>query len=84
MKTDSGAITKYYAILDGRRVIAENGNKTGKYKGDVPVAQINLKVRVFGIGNAKYTLGIDLPGTAKDQELTLQLSQGYHELDLSI
>jgi len=58
---------------------------TGKatYTGDVP-DPVELKVRVWGIDDAQYRLGIDLPGTADDQALTLTLSEGYHELELSL
>lgn len=80
-----GTINKFYAFLDGKKVIAADGNSdpAPTFTGDVP-DPVQLKVRVWGIDDAQYTLGIDLPGTAEDQELTLTLSEGYHELELSL
>jgi hypothetical protein len=45
---------------------------------------VNLRVRVFGVGRAKYRLGIDLPGTADDQNIELWTDQGYGEVELKI
>jgi hypothetical protein len=83
MSPDSGSITKFYAFLDGVRVIDADGNQTAHYQGQVS-ASVKLKVRVFGIADARYNLGIDLPGTADDQSLTLALTGGYHELELHV
>lgn len=79
----TGGFLKFLAFLNGHPIITEDGGG-GKFEGDIPVAELRLKVRVFGVGAAAYELSIDLPGTADDQSLTLQLSQGYHELELSI
>lgn len=84
MSPRSGTCNRFYAFLDGVRVIAEDGNAEATFEDDVPAGQVRLQVRVFGIANAEYELGVDLPGTADDQSLTLQLSQGYHELELHI
>jgi hypothetical protein len=83
LKPKSGGFVKFLAFINGHLIIAADA-KGGSFEADVPVAELRLKVRVFGIDDAHYTLGIDLPGTANDQELTLQLSQGYNELELRI
>ena len=78
-----GTINRFYAFLDGKRVIAADGKKGGSY--NVRVAQrAHLQVRVWGIDDATYELSIDLPGTADDQDLKLSLFEGYHELDLQL
>jgi len=79
----SGAINRFYAFLDGKKVIAADGNAAATYTGDID-DPASLKVRVFGIDDAQYMLEIDLPGTADDQQLTLTLTGGYHELELSL
>jgi hypothetical protein len=83
LSRNEGTINRFYAFLDGKRVIASDGKSDATYNGEV-MEPVVLKVRVWGIDDAEYTLGIDLPGTADDQELTLQLSEGYHELELSL
>lgn len=83
LATAEGAINRFYVFLDGKKVIAADGDAPVTYTGEVP-EPVQLKVRVWGIDDAQYTLGIDLPGTADDQELTLTLSEGYHELELSL
>lgn len=84
MLTVSGAVNRFYAFLDGDRVIAADGTATPEYSQDVSQSPVRLKVRVFGIDDAEYLLAIDLPGTAADQELTLSLFEGYHELELTL
>lgn len=82
MEAVSGAITRFYAFLAGKKVIAEDGTEKVEHKDKLSTDQARLKVRVFGVEDAKYKLTIDLPGTARDQELTLQLTEGYHELSM--
>lgn len=82
LRAVSGAINRFYAFLDGRKVIAADGTDQPSHSEAVSLAAVKLQVRVFGIGSARYELTIDLPGTADDQKLTLSLSGGYHELDL--
>ena len=79
----TGGFVKFLAFLNGHLVLAEDGGG-GKFEDDVPLSKLELEVRVFGVGNAAYELGIDLPGTADDQTLTLQLTKGYNEIELSI
>lgn len=83
LRPNAGMINRFYAFLDGKRVIASDGNGA-KYEGLVVGDQVQLKVRVWGIGDAQYQLSIDLPGTADDQGLQLALSEGYHELELAL
>lgn len=84
MKAVSGTINRFYAFLDGHRVIAADGNTEPSLSRDVSMSPVTLRVRVFGIDRASYELSIDLPGTADDQNLKLQLFEGYHELNLSL
>jgi hypothetical protein len=79
----AGQIHRFYAFLDGKRVIAADGDTAVTYTGEAP-DKVTLKVRVWGIGDAQYTLAIDLPGTSNDQSLTLSLTEGYHELELTL
>lgn len=78
----AGGLTLFYAFVDGKRIIAEDGSKRREWSGVISQAQVRIKVRVVGIGNARYGLSIDLPGTASDQQLTLQLEGGYHEMEI--
>jgi len=78
----AGGITLFYAFLNDKKVIQADGTKKVQWTGEVPTSQVKLKVRVMGIDNAQYKLSIDLPGTANDQSLTLNLEGGYHEIEI--
>ena len=80
----AGGITMFYAFVNGNRVLADEGNKKRSWAGNIPDSQVKIKIRVVGIGNAQYKLGIDLPGTANDQNLSLNLQGGYHETEITI
>jgi len=80
----SGTVERFYAFVDCKKRVAADGVETVIWTGDVNDDEILLKVRVFGVGRAKYRIGIDLPGTADDQNLDLWLDQGYGELELRI
>lgn len=80
----SGSITLFYAFIDGIKVIQDDGTTKRTWSGKIPDAQVKIKVRVVGIGEASYRLGIDLPGTADDQSLTLKLQGGYHETEITL
>ena len=79
-----GAINLFYAFVNGKRIITDEGTKKREWKGIIKGEEVKLKVRVTGIGNAKYKVTIDLPGTADDQKLTFELEGGYHEFELYI
>jgi hypothetical protein len=83
LRAVSGTVERFYAFVDGVKRIVADGTTIASWHGDVGDSTC-LRVRVFGIGAAKYRLGIDLPGTADDQELELQLDRGYGELELSL
>ncbi|MCF0062206.1 hypothetical protein MUK70_23480 [Dyadobacter chenwenxiniae] len=78
----SGGITLFYAFVNGVKVIQADGTNKRIWSGTISIAQVRIKVRVVGIGNASFNLGIDLPGTAEDQSLTLKLQDGYYETDI--
>lgn len=80
----SGSITLFYAFVNGQRVIAEEGDETRTWSGEIPNSQVGIKTRVVGVGNASYKLTIDLPGTANDQSLEFTLTGGYHETEILI
>lgn len=84
LKCIDGAINFFYAFINGKRVIGGIGSARQQWQGEIPEGEIKLKVRVVGIDNAKYTLSIDLPGTAQDQKLTFSLKGGYHEFELQL
>jgi len=79
----SGGISLFYAFINGVMVIQSDGTKKRSWSGKIPNAQVKLKIRVIGIGNASFKLGIDLPGTAEDQSLTLILNGGYYETEIT-
>ena len=80
----SGGLTFFYAFVNGVKVIQADGTRKRTWKGKIPDAQVRVKVRVVGIGNASFKLGIDLPGTADDQNLTLKLQGGYYEAEITL
>lgn len=80
----SGGITLFYAFINGIKVIQSDGTKKRKWSGKIPDAQVKIKIRVVGIDNASFKLGIDLPGTVNDQNLTLNLKGGYYETELTL
>lgn len=84
MKTVAGAITMFYAFIDGQRIIAGPGTEDQDWTGNVPDGPVKLAIRVVGIGSARFKLGIDLPGTANDQTIELTLTDGYYEATLTL
>lgn len=80
----TGSITYFYGFIEGVRIIQSPGSSKVTWKGKIPAVQIRIKVRVMGIDNATFKFGIDLPGVADDQSLTLSLEGGYYETDITI
>jgi hypothetical protein len=80
----SGGLTFFYAFIDGLKIIAADGTKKRTWTGKVSDAQVKIKIRITGIGNASFKLGIDLPGIADDQSLTFQLQGGYYETEITL
>lgn len=79
-----GTIERFYAFVDCNKRISHDGDQERSWSGSIDDAHTRIKVRVFGIGDARYRLTIDLPGTAHDQSLELRLDGGYGELELRI
>jgi hypothetical protein len=79
-----GSINRFYAFVDGKRVIEGDGTSRREWSGEVADEGVRIKTRVFGAGKAQYAFSIDLPGTAHDQTLTLELEGGYHEAEYNI
>lgn len=84
LERDSGSITYFYAFLNDIRVLQSPGTKKATWKGKIPGSQIRIKVRVVGIDQASFKFGIDLPGVADDQSLTLSLQGGYYETEITL
>ena len=84
LEPTAGSVTMFYAFVDGRKVIQGEGTKKRSWTGTIGSSQITIKIRVVGIGQAQYKLGIDLPGTAQDQNLILKLEGGYHEAEITL
>lgn len=80
----SGGLTLFYAFINGVKVIQSDGTKKRSWTGKIPDAQVRIKIRVVGIDDASFKLGIDLPGTAEDQSLTFKLQGGYYETEISL
>lgn len=79
-----GTIERFYAFVGGSKRISHDGNEERSWSGKIDDADTRIKVRVFGVANAKYRLSIDLPGVADDQQLELSLDGGYGELELTL
>jgi hypothetical protein len=84
LETVSGTVERFYVFVDGIKRIVADGTERASWSGDVPDDSVCLRIRVFGVGAAKYRFGIDLPGTADDQRIELLLDRGYGELELSL
>lgn len=80
----SGGLTMFYAFINGAKVIQSDGTKKRTWSGKIPDAQVRIKIRVVGIDNASFKLGIDLPGNADDQSLILKLQGGYYETEITL
>jgi hypothetical protein len=80
----SGTIERFYAFVDCKKRIVADGIGDATWSGEVTDDEVNVRVRVFAVGRAKYRLGIDLPGTADDQNIELWTDQGYGEVELKI
>lgn len=78
----SGGLTFFLAFINGIKVIDSDAAKKRIWSGEIPSSQIKIKIRVVGIGNAIFKIGIDLPGTAEDQSLSLNLNGGYYETEI--
>ena len=84
LEPKAGTINLFYAFINGKKVIADEGTKKRIWEGKINEDEVRIKVRVTGIGKSEYKVIIDLPGTADDQELVFQLDGGYHEFELFI
>jgi len=84
LRAISGTIERFYAFVDGKKRIVADGLGDATWSGDVDDDEIVVRVRVFGVGRAKYRLSLDLPGVADDQNLELWTDQGYGEMELKI
>jgi hypothetical protein len=80
----SGGLTLFYAFINGVKVIQSDGTRKRTWAGKIPDAQVRIKIRVVGIDDASFKIGIDLPGTADDQNLTLKLQGGYYETEITL
>jgi hypothetical protein len=84
LRAISGTIERFYAFVDRKKRIVADGIGDATWSGDVDEDDVTVRVRVFGVGRAKYRVTIDLPGTADDQSLELWTDQGYGELELRV
>lgn len=84
LEPTQGTIERFYAFVECKKRIADDGTAARSWSGQINDDESTIKVRVFGIGTAKYKLTLDLPGTATDQSLELSLDRGYGELELTI
>jgi hypothetical protein len=79
-----GSITLFYAFIEGDSVIKADGTKKRTWTGKISMDPVKLLVRVIGIGDASFKLGIDLPGTVNYPSQTLQLKGGAYEKVFSL
>jgi hypothetical protein len=80
----AGTFTYFIAYVGSTRRIFSDGSEKVSWTGDITTAQVTISIRIVGIGTPKFKFGIDLPGTADDQSLTLSLTQGYYEADFTV
>lgn len=80
----SGSITMFYAFVDQVKVVQSDGTKKRMWSGEIADAQVKVKIRVLGIGEAEFKLGLDLPGNVNDQSLVCKLSGGYYETSITL
>jgi len=78
----SGTIERFYAFVDGKKRVVADGTAPATWVGEIEDDSVQVKIRAFGVGSAKFRLTIDLPGTLDDQALELWLDQGYGEMEL--
>lgn len=81
LEATAGTVERFYAWVDGEKRIANDATRKRSWTGMVGDFA-RVKVRVFGMGRARYKLSVDLPGTAEDQMLELGLDRGYSEAEL--
>lgn len=79
----TGTLNRILVWANDRPIIVTDGDD-GEWTGNVPDGPVKLETTIWGQGKAKYTLTIDLPGTAKDQKLELALTNGYHDATYTI
>ena len=84
LEPTTGTIERFYAFVECKKRIADDGDRPREWIGEIADDESTIKLRVFGIGSAKYKVTLDLPGTADDQSLELSLDQGYGELELTL
>ncbi|HLP59932.1 MAG TPA: hypothetical protein VK186_13915 [Candidatus Deferrimicrobium sp.] len=84
LKSIEGTINLFYAFINGKRIISGTGLEPQQWSGEVPEGETRLKVRVTGIDDAKYTLTVELPGTANNKQFTFSLKGGYHEYEMQL
>jgi hypothetical protein len=83
VSASTGTFNRFLAWINGVNVINTDGQDKD-WEGIIGSDKAHVHVRAWGIGAAKYTVGIDLPGTADDQELECTLSKGFHETEITI
>ncbi len=80
----SGGFNLFYAFINGIKIIQSDGKKKTSWTGKIPDAQVRIKIRVVGIDDGSFKLGIDLAGTVDDQSLTFKLQGGYYETEITL
>lgn len=81
LKCTAGAINMFWAWVDDKKVISDDGTQERKWEGDVG-EKVHITVRVAGIGQAKYQFSINLPDTINNQKMEFSLKGGYHDFKL--
>lgn len=84
LESIAGTIHLFYAFINGIRIIADDASQKRTWSGVIPDSEIRVKIRVLGIGNARFKMEIDLPGTAEDQSITFNLTNGYYETEIHL
>jgi hypothetical protein len=84
LKPVAGSINYFYAFVNGAKLIADDGTAERTWKGDVPGGETRIKVRVTGMGDARYEFSLSLPDAHEHHTAVHSLEDGYDEFELRI
>ncbi len=84
LKPLAGSVNYFYAFVNGAKVIADDGTAERTWKGDAAGAETRIKVRVTGIGDARYEFSLSLPDRREHHTAVHSLEDGYDEFELRV
>jgi hypothetical protein len=82
VEAESGSIDRFYVFVDGRKRIAQSGERARSWEGSVGEEPARIRLRVTGRGAARYSLTLQATG-AETLRRIYTLEEGYHEAELA-